>query len=270
VSLLAAAAALAVGLVVGVVSGLTGIGGASFMIPFLYVLYARDHVPVGEATVVAHATSLAVIVPTAGRGILGYRRHHLIQWRAALPLGLVAGAAAAATAPFVPRLPGHALRVGFGCFLLLIAADLVLRSPEERPERAGRAHAVGSALLGVPVGMLSAALGIGGGVPATMGMYYLLGIPFEALVPTSLAVILFTASAGAASYLLTASPAHVPLPWLVGHVDLGHALPLAIGAVLTAPVGIWLNRRMPALALRRVFGAFLALVGADLVVVNAL
>lgn len=265
------AAALAVGLVVGFVSGLTGIGGGVFMIPFLYLLYARFDVPVGEATVVAHATSLAVIVPTAVRGIIGYRSHHLIQWRAALPLAVVAALAAAATAPFVPRLPGHALRVGFGCFLLLIAADLIVRNPDaSRGRPGGRAHVVGSALLGVPVGMLSAALGIGGGVPATMGMYYLLGIPFEALVPTSLAVILFTAGAGTASYLLTSTATQVPFPWVVGHVDLGHALPLAIGAVLTAPAGIWLNRRLPALTLRRVFGAFLALVGVDLVVVNAL
>jgi uncharacterized membrane protein YfcA len=266
-----AAAALAVGLVVGVVSGLTGIGGASFMIPFLYLLYARFAVPVGEATVVAHATSLAVIVPTAVRGLVGYRRHHLVQWKAALPLSIVAALAAAATAPFVVRLPGHALRVGFGCFLLVIAADLLLRRPlAASAGPAPRAHVVGSAALGAPVGMLSAALGIGGGVPATMGMYYLLGIPFDALVPTSLAVILFTASAGTVSYLLTPTALNLPFGWVVGHVDLGHALPLAVGAVLTAPLGVRLNRRLPALALRRVFGAFLALLGADLVVLNAL
>jgi uncharacterized membrane protein YfcA len=266
-----AAAALAVGLLVGLVSGLTGIGGGVFMIPFLYLLYARFDVPVGEATVVAHATSLAVIVPTAIRGLIGYRRHHLVQWRAALPLSVVAALAAAATAPFVPLLPGHALRVGFGCFLLLLAADLLFRTPGVSHDGpGGRAHVVGSAVLGAPVGVLSAALGIGGGVPATMGMYYLLGIPFEALVPTSLAVILFTAGAGTASYLLTATATHLPFGWVVGHVDLGHALPLAIGAVLTVPAGVWLNRRLPARALRRVFGVFLAAVGADLVIVNAL
>ncbi len=265
-----AAAALAVGLVVGFVSGLAGIGGGVFMIPFLYVLYARAHVPIGEATVVAHATSLAVIVPTAVRGLLSYRGHHLVQWRAALPLAVVAALAAAATAPFVPGLPAQALRAGFGCFLLFIAADLMLRIPRNTQREPGRAHALGAAAVGAPVGMISAALGIGGGVPATMSMYYLLGIPFETLIPTSLAVILFTAGAGTVSYMLTAAPAHLPFAWVVGHVDLSHALPLAIGAVLASPAGVWLNRRLAVVTLRRVFGGFLAIVGADFVIRYAL
>jgi uncharacterized membrane protein YfcA len=265
------AAALAVGLLVGFVSSLTGIGGGVFMVPFLYVLYAHLGVAVNDATVVAHATSLAVIVPTAARGLIGYRRHHVVQWRAALPIAVVAAAAAAATAPFVPRLPGHALRAGFGCFLLFIAADLLLRRPlnAQASARGGR-RVVAAAALGVPVGMLSSGLGIGGGIPATMGMYYLLGLPFAALAPTSLAIVALTAGAGTTSYLLTPTAGALPFGWVVGHVDLGHAFPLAVGAVLAAPAGVWVNRRLPVAALRRVFGGILGVVGFDLVVRNLL
>ena len=56
--------------------------------------------------------------------------------------------------------------------------------------------------------------------------------------------------------------------WVVGQVDLLHGLPLAVGAVIAAPLGVWLNRRLPVMTLRRVFGVLLAAIGADLVIEN--
>ena len=41
-----------------------------------------------------------------------------------------------------------------------------------------------------------------------------------------------------------------------------------MGAVIAAPLGVWLNRRLPVLTLRLVFGWLLAAIGADLVMEN--
>jgi uncharacterized membrane protein YfcA len=265
---LVVAAALAVGALVGLVSGLTGIGGGVLMVPFLYVLYDRLGVPRNDATPMAHATSLAVIVPTAIRGLIGYRGTGLVQWRAALPLAATGALSAAVTAQFAARLPAQALRVGFGIFLALVSLDLLFRttSRDDMPDRSA-GHLVWSALLGIPVGALSAALGVGGGVPATMGMHYLLEMPFRVIVPTSLAVITVTGTAGSASYLF--EPVRgLPFTGVVGHVDFRHGLPLAIGAVLLSPLGVRINRRMPVLVLRRVFGVLLLAIGANLIVAN--
>ncbi len=237
------------------------------MVPFLYLLYARIGLPPAVATPMAHATSLAVIVPAAVRGLLGYRGTGLVQWRSALPLAAVAAVTAALTAPFATRLPAAGLRLGFGVFLLTIAADLL------RPRRATaddlpmptRVHAAGSAMLGMPVGALSAMLGVGGGVPATMGMHYILRLPFRVIPATSLAVILFTAAAGSASYMLV-SAGTLPFGWVIGHVDLGHGLPLAVGAVATAPLGVYVNRRAPVALMRRIFGVLLLVIGIKLLV----
>jgi uncharacterized membrane protein YfcA len=260
-----AAAALAVGVLVGIVSGLTGIGGGVLMVPFLYLLYARFAVPPSEATVMAHATSLAVIVPTALRGLRAYSGAGLVRWRQALALALGAALSAAVAARIAVHLPSEALRAGFGVFLLIVAADLLRAkaAPTSAP-RGGRSALVLAVLLGLPVGALSAFLGVGGGLIATLGMYYLLDLPFEAVPATSLAVIAVTAAAGSVSYLLIPAVA-LPFGWVVGRVDLGHALPLAVGAVAAAPLGVRLNRRLPVATLRRVFSAMLFLIGADLV-----
>jgi len=264
------AAALAVGALVGVLAGLTGVGGGVLMVPFLYLLYARLHVPESGATALAHATSLAVILPTAIRGLIGFRGKGVVNLRAAIPIAIVAAATAAIMAPFAARLPGHALRVGFGLFLLVVSVDLILRT-RERDEAVppGPMHVVGAAFLGLPVGALSAALGVGGGIPATMGMYYLLKLPFRIVAPTSLVVIGATAAAGTVSYLFTPT-GPLAFGWVVGHVDFGHALPLALGSVLTAPLGVRLNLGMPGFTLRRIFGGLLAVMGVFLVIENLL
>jgi uncharacterized membrane protein YfcA len=265
------AAALAVGVLVGVLSGLTGIGGGVLMVPFLYVLYARLAVPASDATLLAHATSLTVIVPTALRGLVGYRGHALVRWREALTLAAAAAVTAALSARLAVHVPAHALRTGFGLFLVVVAADLLRH--RERPgvqPLEGRASALYAALLGVPVGALSAFLGVGGGIVATIGMYYVLRIRFESVAPTSLAVIAVTAAAGSLSYLFTAPAGPLPLGWVVGHVDFAHALPLAAGAVAAAPLGVRLNRRLPVATLRRLFSVLLFLIGLDIVWENLL
>lgn len=264
------AAALAVGAVVGLLAGLAGIGGGVLMVPFLYVLYGQLHVPPAEATAMAHATSLMVIVPTAIRGLAGFRGSGLVQWRTAVPLSLAAAVGAALTARVATTLPGEALRVGFAVFLLVVAVDLLLRTTHHRdlPDPGGR-HLLGAVLLGLPVGSLSAALGVGGGIPATMGMHYVLRMPFRVIAPTSLVLITITGLAGGLSYLLQPT-AGVPFGGVVGHVDFLHGLPMAAGAVLAAPVGVRLNRRTSVPGLRRIFGAILLLLGLDLLLENLL
>ena len=264
------AAALAVGALVGIVSGLTGIGGGVLMVPFLYLLYARLAVPASEATVLAHATSLVVIVPTALSGLRAYRGVGLVRWRQATALAVAAAAAAVVSARVAVHLPSQGLRAGFGIFLLIVAADLLRpKAPPTAAPLEGRAALVYAVLLGLPVGALSAFLGVGGGLVATIGMYYVLNLPFEAVPPTSLAVVVVTAAAGSASYLFTPA-APLPFGWVVGHVDFGHALPLAVGAVVAAPLGVRLNRRLPVATLRRIFSVLLFLIGTDLVWENLL
>jgi len=240
------------------------------MVPFLYLLYGRLGVPVTDATTLAHATSLAVIVPTAIRGLVGFRGTGLVTWRAAAPIALTGAISAALTAHWAARLPGPVLRVGFGIFLLAVSFDLLLRTGARddvatRDERAK--HLIAALLIGIVVGALSAALGVGGGIPATIAMYYVLKMPFKAIAPTSLAIIAVTGLSGSVSYLFQPT-GPLPFGWVVGHVDFGHGLPLALGAIAATPFGVKLNRGASVFVLRRVFGGLLLVLGLALIIEN--
>lgn len=261
-------AALAVGLLAGGVSGLVGIGGGVILVPFLYLLFGHPEwfgvaVAPGREAVLAHATSLLVIVPTSLRGAWLYHRARLVEWRAvgALAVGSIVGAAA--TARVADRLPGALLEFGFAVFLVATGVQLWRPRAEGAPAPSPPSRVpqlVRGAAGGLAVGALSALLGVGGGIVAIPILIHLLGVDLKKVAATSLAVIVLTAAAGALSYLFAGgegAPAAA-----VGYVHLPAALALAAGTSLSVRWGTVLNRRLDAGALRRVFAVTLVLVAA--------
>lgn len=102
------------GLVVGLASGVIGIGGGVLLVPMMVLGF-------GFSQHLAQGTSLVAIIPTAIVGAAThYRRGHLL-WRPALAMG-GAGAAGAIVGAFVAiSLPQSLLARIFGAFLLFSA-----------------------------------------------------------------------------------------------------------------------------------------------------
>jgi uncharacterized membrane protein YfcA len=118
---------IGVGLVVGLLSGLVGIGGGVLIVPFLYFFY--DHpdlfgvlVQPESRTVLAHGTSLFAIMPTSVRGALAYHRVGLVEWRAVWPIGAASVAAAVLGARLATALPPELLKMLFGVLLVFSGA----------------------------------------------------------------------------------------------------------------------------------------------------
>jgi uncharacterized membrane protein YfcA len=112
-------AALGLGLVAGVLSGLLGVGGGLILVPgMVLVLGMRQHV--------AHATSLAAIIPTAVAGVAAFGKASSVDWRvgALLAAGSIPGAQLGATA--MRRIPAAQLRVAFGVFVIAVGIVLLV------------------------------------------------------------------------------------------------------------------------------------------------
>ena len=260
----------AVGTAVGFVSGLLGIGGGVLIVPFLYFFYGTAALGGGSVSpelevAVAHATSLFIIVPTAVVGTVSYTRAGLVAWRVALPVAGFSLLAAALGARLALALPGDALRLGFGIFLLYTAAQLVLPSAAaaNEPLRLGAAIVVPT---GIAVGLLSALLGVGGGIVLIPLLLRVIRLDIARVASTSLAVVAAAAAAGTLSYMAGGWETPGRPPGSIGYVHVYAALPILAGSVLTVRLGTAVNQRMPRRALRWTFAALFLVLGVRLVV----
>jgi hypothetical protein len=112
-------AALALGLLAGILAGLFGVGGGILFVPTLVLL--------GLGQVEAGATSLLAIVPTALVAVLRQRGRGVLDPRASVILGVASFVGVEAGIQVATRLDEDLLRRLFGVLLLGVAAQLVWR-----------------------------------------------------------------------------------------------------------------------------------------------
>lgn len=109
----------ALGLLAGIFSGLLGVGGGLIIVPgMVFALHTRQHV--------AHATSLAAIVPTAVAGVAAFGKASAVDWKigALLVAGSIPGARGGAMA--MQRIPADRLRIVFGVFVIAVGIVLLV------------------------------------------------------------------------------------------------------------------------------------------------
>ena len=265
-------ALFAVGLLVGFAAGLIGIGGGVLIVPFLYFFYAHaGWVGFDLATslhvAVAHATSLFVIVPTAAKGTLSYSKAGLIEWRVVLPVAAAAIIGGIIGARIAVVLPPHYLKLGFGIFLIITAAQMVMRrgSGEAGPINT---NVIATTITGLLVGTLSGMMGVGGGILALPLLIYVLHVDLRRAAATSLAIVGFAATAGAVTYALSGAGIGGRPPMSLGYIHIGAAIPILIGSFISVKWGTQVNQKTDVKVLRYIFAAVFLALGLKYVIEN--
>jgi uncharacterized membrane protein YfcA len=121
---------LAFGLATGMLSGLLGIGGGTFMVPFMVLALS-----IGQHS--AEATSLLVVLPTSIVATITLARRGAVDVRRALTLGAVGAAGGIGGALLALALPADVLRRLFGIFMLVVALRMLRRLWKTRAAVAG-------------------------------------------------------------------------------------------------------------------------------------
>ncbi len=191
------------GLIAGGCGGLLGIGGSIVIIPGLVLLRGGQGQHLYQA--VAMIVNFFIVAPAVWR----HRRAAAIQgWvtRWTIPSAVV-GAVGGVCLSEIPIFHGSGqgyLQIGFAAFLLYVLAYNLRRlrpgrslaTKIERPVRASRLSIVG--LVGLPAGVMSGLLGIGGGLYTVPAQQVWLGIRLQNAIANSAATILVSSVVGAA------------------------------------------------------------------------
>lgn len=215
---------------IGVVLGLLGGGGSVLTVPtFVYLL--------GLPTKSAVAMSMPVVGITSVIGAFGHWRAGNIEWRSAVPFGLVAMVGAFGGARLAHYLTGAQQLVLLAVVMVSTAASMLRR---KQPETAATvSHASASATLSptllfaaMVVGILTGLVGIGGGFLVVPALVLLAHTPIQRAIGTSLVVIAMNAASGLLGYV-----GHTAIDWtIVGWFSLLSAGGILIGARLSASV----------------------------------
>lgn len=254
---------LGLGGMVGVLSGMFGVGGGFLMTPLLFFI--------GIPPAVAVATEANQIVASSFSGVLAHFRKKTVDFRmgAVLLVGGLIGAALGVQLFNLLKAAGQVdllVRLCYVVFLGIIGSLMLIESlnairktkagapPPKRRQRSW-VHAlpfkmrfrtsglyisiIPPLIVGLLVGVLAAIMGVGGGFIMVPAMIYILGMPTKVVVGTSLFQIIFVT---AFTTLLHATTNQT--------VDMMLAVLLLVGGVIGAQIGTQIGTRLKAEQLR--------------------
>ena len=268
---------LGLGGLVGILSGMFGVGGGFLMTPLLFFI--------GIPPAVAVATEANQIVASSFSGVLAHLKRKTVDLKMGTVLligGLVGAALGVVLFNHLKSLGQVDLLVKlcYVVFLGVVGGLMFLESlralqrsrtsgtvPQRRKH--GLVHAlpfkmkfrvsglyisvIPPALVGLCVGILAAIMGVGGGFIMVPAMIYLLGMPTKVVIGTSLFQIIFVT---AFTTMLHATTNYT--------VDIVLAVLLLVGGVIGAQIGARIGVKLKAEQLRILLAAMVLLVCGNL------
>ncbi|MBF0190463.1 MAG: sulfite exporter TauE/SafE family protein [Magnetococcales bacterium] len=264
-----AAALFVTSFLLGIVAVLGGVGGGVLFVPIVGGFFFPFHLDFvrGAGLMVALAGALA-----AGPGLL---KSGMANLRLAMPLALIASAAAIAGAMMGLALPTNVVQTALGATILGIVALMWVAKKSERPE-VPKADALSSALeihgiffdaarnqeidwkvhrtpiglmMFVVIGIMAGMFGLGAGWANVPVLNLLMGAPLKVSVATSKFMLSIVDTSAAWVYLNK------------GAVLALIAVPSILGIMLGSLVGVRLLRRANASMVRKVVIGMLLLAG---------
>ena len=257
-------ALLGTGVAVGFASGLLGVGGCFIMIPVQFWVYTAMGMSADIAIRVAFGTNLFVVLPTAMSGAWGHHRKGAVWWKAALILGGcgLLGAYGGATA--AAHIPGSVLKIIFGAAILAGGIRMLTAQPPKVIEEPKDSPWLWVGW-GLPLGIVTGLIGIGGGVLMVPVMVLMLKFKMHQAVGTSTAMMILTSIGGLIGYIVNGfGVAGIPSPH-IGYVHIWSWLALAGTSVAMAQVGAMIAHKLPAKQLRWIFIAVMFYMGLKMI-----
>lgn len=247
---------LVTGALVGLATGLLGVGGGFILVPIQFFLLQYMGLGPDLAMRISLGTSLAVILPTALSGAYGHYSNKSVLFRPTLYLGSSGFVGALLGAYVASQLPGDILKMLFAILLLFVSFQFITSSGSEKKKKkvSDVYHLI---FWGFIAGLCSGLLGIGGGVVMVPVMVILLGFGMLEAVGTSTAVIVIISIGGIISYVFHGLNVSNLPPYSWGYVNLLQFAALIVFSIPMARIGSHYAHRLPEKQLKLIFGLLL-------------
>lgn len=268
-----------VGVLIGIASGLLGIGGGTVMVPIFRLAF-------GMSATMSTATSLFAIIPTSISGAISH-----VKGKTCIPaLGIAAGLGGACLSPvgvWLAQLSpdwlvmlAAALIIGYSAInmfkkafklrpagqpatgvdaaaaaSLTSSVDAAAAAPTADDSSLSRKQLLQGAAIGLVAGLASGYVGVGGGFIMVPLMLSIIGIPMRKASGTSLIAVMILAIPG------------VIEQGIIGNINYLAGIAIVIGTIPGAVIGARLVTKVPERTLRLLFGCFL-IVAAVMLVLN--
>ncbi len=248
---------LVIGSFAGLLGGLFGVGGGFLFIPAQIFIYNYYDIPKDLQIKLAICTSLAVVVFNTLAATQTHRKKGAIN----LPilkkivLSIILGAIFGGY--LAKSFPSTLLEIIFGIMEFLFGLYFLLSPKMHESSQPKKINFLVINIVFFLTTLFSVILGVGGGI-FMIPILTFLRIPLKQSIGTSALTTLIVSFLGAAS-LLIPSLQSVTLPFAFGYLYLPAFIPLALGALVAAPIGARLTHSLPTTYLKKGFGVLLLL-----------
>lgn len=253
------------GIIVGILSGLFGLGGGLTIVP-LMMTFMTIYEPAysSNAMHVAIATSLFVMIFTSSITTYSHHKSNNIIWEVAIPLkfGVIIGAILGAI--FASFLPGNILKIFFIIFLIYTIVKWAIKSFAKKSTNNNNANKLNpkkiiSVIYGGFTGAIAVLLGIGASVmivPFLKHKNFTMG----QAAAIAAAVTPFIALLGASTYIITGLSESALPKFCLGYVYIPAAIGMIFGSLLGAPIGTRLSSVIPHVVQNVIYFIFLIII----------
>ncbi len=261
----------ALGILVGILMGLTGAGGGILSVPLLVFFLG---LPIAEAAPIALC---AVALASSIGAILGLK-NKILRYKAAGFMAIFGLALSPLGLWLAPQIPNAPLQILFSLILLYVAIRLLsqarnelkgISEPNRKPPPCLIHPEIGKlqwtmpcaralTLSGSLAGFLSGLLGVGGGFIIVPALKRYTDLPVKSIVATSLGVLAIVTGGGA---IFSAAS---------GNLNLIVAAPFSLAALVGLLFGQLIGKKMSGPNVQLIFAVFTLLIALSLLIKGAL